>query len=80
MWNSGDVPAEKSNYLIGYQELSFWVRSLTRRTLPTQRSATLFCHELRNAGRSALRCEKLGERLWPAEKLSVEEISWRLLL
>lgn len=27
-----------------------------------------------------LRCEKLGECLWPGEKLSVEEISWRLLL
>lgn len=28
----------------------------------------------------ALRCEKLGECLWPAEKLSVEEISRRLAL
>jgi len=28
----------------------------------------------------ALRCEKLGTYLWPQEKLSVEEISWRLLL
>ena len=28
----------------------------------------------------ALRCEKLGECLWPTEKLSVEEISRRLLL
>jgi hypothetical protein len=28
----------------------------------------------------ALRCEELGECLWPAEKLSVEGISRRLLL
>ena len=28
----------------------------------------------------ALRCEKLGEHLWRTEKLSVEEISRRLLL
>jgi hypothetical protein len=28
----------------------------------------------------ALRCEKLGSYLWPQEKLSVEEISRRLLL
>ena len=28
----------------------------------------------------ALRCEKLGECLWPTEMLSVEEISQRLLL
>jgi hypothetical protein len=28
----------------------------------------------------ALRCEKLGEHLWLMEKLSVEEISQRLLL
>ncbi|HEX8800200.1 MAG TPA: hypothetical protein VF772_16405 [Terriglobales bacterium] len=27
-----------------------------------------------------LRCEKLGEHLWPTGKLSVEEISRRLLL
>ena len=27
-----------------------------------------------------LRCEKLGECLWPGEKLSVEEIGRRLLL
>jgi hypothetical protein len=28
----------------------------------------------------ALRCEKLATHLWPEEKLSVEEISRRLLL
>ena len=28
----------------------------------------------------ALRCGKLGECLWPTEKLTVEVISWRLLL
>ena len=28
----------------------------------------------------ALRCEKLGECLWPTEKLTVEEVSRRLLL
>ena len=28
----------------------------------------------------ALRCEKLGEHLWPTRKLRVEEISRRLLL